>query len=342
MATLAHIAETVGVSKTTVFRVLNGQPTPSVPEAVRQAIRDLAAEGEYALRRRRRSVGRSRARRMAVVGLNNALLDANIPFFHQLTQAMQRALAARTLSEDNVDYVWSGEVASYRQFESYDRVIVLGRNPEAAQHFLHTEQTVLFVAAAPHPERYPSVMVDLAGGTRQAVQHLLSLGYPSIGYFGEAHEGRGFSARLAMFQHLLIQQGLYRAEHVHLEGDWTAASGHAMAAHAMRRGPLARAYFVSNDPMAIGAISAFVEAGLRVPEDVAVVGFDDIDMARFTQPPLTTVNDSVDVCARVAVNLALDGLGGELPPVAVLVPTHLVVRASSGRNAVTEPFRSGA
>lgn len=111
-------------------------------------------------------------------------------------------------------------------------------------------------------------------------------------------------------------------------GDWTRDSGEQTTADLLAREPAIDGLFVANDVMAIGAIRALRNAGRRVPEDVAVIGFDDIAIAAGTDPPLTTIRQPAAEMTRTMVDLLLRRVSGDAVPGAVLLPTQLVVRVS--------------
>lgn len=330
MGILAEIAQQTGVSASTVFRVLNGHVSKSLPTDVKDRILEGGARLGYQPRTRARTTPANQGGKVAIIGMNSEESDKNIPFFHNLTVGIQKELSARGVSVDDFRVVWSDSIQSYRDFEYCGKIIVLGHNAEAAKFFSTTDCQVLFVAASPNPQRFPAVVVDHPGGTRLAIKHLQSLGYAQIGYFGHADEPDDALSRFCAFEYVLTKERIYDPRFVDLGGDWTARSGFEMAQNAVSTGIVARSYFVANDPMAIGAISGFTSCGLRVPEDVAIVGFDNIDMALYTQPPLTTVDDRADQCAYLAVELIMGGLGSTLPLVQLTVPTSLIVRETCG------------
>lgn len=330
VATVSDIAQAAGVSASTVYRVLNGQSSKSMPEEVRLRIIAAAEKLDYQKRPRHHSIGANKVRKLAVIGMNSEARDEKIPYFQTLTQAFQRECAARGFTAQNYEFVWSDNVQSYHQFDDCDKVIVLANNEQAAEHFSRTKQDVLFVAASPDPTRFPSIRIDLASGSRLALGHLMSLGYQAIGYFGAESEVGDPLSRYATVVYELAGRGIFDERYVDVGGDWTARSGFEMAQRAVATGRVAPCYFVANDPMAIGAIRGFTSLGLNIPEDVAIVGFDNIYLSSYTQPPLTTIDHSPDVCAQLALSLVIDGLAGHVPLVQMLLPTSLVVRESCG------------
>lgn len=168
-----------------------------------------------------------------------------------------------------------------------------------------------------------------------ATQHLLELGHRSIGTIIGSKERRVVQSRLQGYQKALAEAGvLYRADLVE-EANWDAKSGYQAAQRLLERVPTLTAIFAHNDAMAIGALSALHDLELRVPEDCAVVGCDDIPIASHTIPPLTTVHLPLYETGAVAVRLLLDMIEHkETEQQRVLLPVYLVKRASSGSHVV--------
>ena len=115
---------------------------------------------------------------------------------------------------------------------------------------------------------------------------------------------------------------------------WSVAGGYETAKADVESGDVAQAHFDVKDPMPIGAIRAFTEAGLHVPNDVAIIGFDDIEMAAFVTPPLTSVHAATDLMGRLAVNLLVDELGEGVLPLQFTAPTTLRIRESCGMTSI--------
>ena len=173
-------------------------------------------------------------------------------------------------------------------------------------------------------QRFSTLGTDHAGGAALATRHLLEHGHRTVhhlagpeGSFAAAERERGWRGAL---------EAAGVAPPPVVRGDWTAASGHA-AASALDAG--VTALFVANDQMALGALRALAEAGLDVPGDVSVVGFDDVADAADYRPPLTTVHQDFDTLGTRAVTLLIDGIEADAGATFETVPTRLVVRAST-------------
>jgi LacI family transcriptional regulator len=173
-----------------------------------------------------------------------------------------------------------------------------------------------------------SITVDNSGGARDVVRHLCSLGHNRIVFIAGPPHNADAEQRRRGFRAEARVAGVTATE---LPGDFTESSGHDAGRRILAMRPRPTAIFAANDSMAIGALSAFREDGLRVPEDIALVGFDDIPIARFLTPPLTTVRVEIAELGRRAVShviSALEGTDGTKKK--DVIKTTLVVRESCG------------
>jgi LacI family transcriptional regulator len=186
---------------------------------------------------------------------------------------------------------------------------------------------VLFLDGSPNPERYDSIVVDFEHGTEKALKHLTSLGHTRIGYIGgyRPEDPRELAYRKYIEKEAGFDDKLLRAS-----GDWSIHSGYELVNDLIAERCLPTALFVASDPMALGAMRALSEAGLRVPEDIAIVSCNDNELARFTNPPLTTVHVPTQAMGSIAVNMLVGGVIREHCPLQVTVPTKLVIRESCG------------
>ena len=185
----------------------------------------------------------------------------------------------------------------------------------------------LVVADFTQGDRYPVVDTDQAGGTRAAVEHLLDLGHTTVHHVTGPERSYSARHREATWREVLTAHG--RAVPDPVAGDWTAPSGYT-AGLSLAEDPTCTAVFCANDEMALGLLRALAEKGRRVPQDVSVVGFDDIPLAAGFTPPLTTVHQDFAGLGRACVTklLTLMSMGGDEPGVS-LVPTRLFIRQST-------------
>jgi len=314
---MADVAERAGVSAQTVSRVANGSPRvdPGTRARVEQAMADLG----YRMHRAARAL---RTGQTSTIGLvvstlasvgNSRMLQA----ISEAAAAGDYALAVVTVGERGIR-----DAFARLRSQGVDGAVVLNEATELARDVAPPADLHLVVVDSRPDARFSIVQTDHAGGARAATTHLLSLGHEHVhhlagpvGSFAAAERERGWREALA-------DAGIEAPAPV--RGDWTSASGHR-AADALQS---ASAVFVANDQMALGALRAFADAGRRIPEDVAVVGFDDIVDAAEYRPPLTTVRQDFDVLGARAVAALISAIEGNAPSVEA-VPTRLVVRASS-------------
>jgi DNA-binding LacI/PurR family transcriptional regulator len=174
--------------------------------------------------------------------------------------------------------------------------------------------------------RVPYVDVDQLGGVELAIRHLLDAGRRRIATIAGPQDMVAGVDRLAGYRRVLADSDRRSIVAV---GDFTRDSGATAMRQLLADDPALDAVFVASDLMAHGALRTLREAGRRVPDDVAVVGFDDIQIARYTDPPLTTVRQPIEEIGRTVARQLLRLLAGEQVEASVVLPTELVVREST-------------
>ncbi len=314
---MADVAARAGVSAQTVSRVANA--SPRVDPATRVRVEQAMAELGYRMHRAARAL---RTGQTSTIGLVVATL-ASVGNSRML-QAISEAAAARDYA---LAVVTVGERGIHEAFarlraQGVDGAVVLNEATDLARGVEPPADLHIVVVDSPPDDRFSIVQTAHADGARIATAHLLAAGHDTVhhlagpaGSFAAAERERGWREALA-------SAGVDVPEPA--RGDWTSASGHS----AVAKLAAATAIFVANDQMALGALRALADAGRRVPDDVAVVGFDDIVDAAEFRPPLTTMRQDFDALGRQAVAALVAAIeGGE--PIAETVPATLVVRASS-------------
>jgi LacI family transcriptional regulator len=335
-ATIRDVARAAGVSVATVSRALTG--SGPVSEATRQRIRAAADALRYAPNASARSLVSSRT---STVGF--LLPDLYGEFFSEVIRGADLAARARgyhLLVSSTHDGREEIEAALHAMRGRVDGLLVMAPNLDGAQLAaeLPGRLPVVLLNAAPELTGVDAVAVDSHGGARAMMRHLLDAGHRRIAFIDGAAGSHDAAERRRGWRAALADAGIEPPPAWELPGDFTEASGYdaaraLVAAHDTATRPTA--VFAANDAMAIGAISALREAGLDVPADVAVVGFDDIPMARYVSPPLTSVHVAIPELGARAVARLVDALGAgdARAPCRELLPATLVVRASCGGRA---------
>ncbi len=322
---MADVARRAGVSSQTVSRVSNGHPgvVDTTREQVLAAMRELGYRPNSAARALRS--GRFRTIGVILFSLSST---GNVRTLDAIaTSAAAEGYAITVIpveapTQDGVNGAFTrmGELA-------VDAVILLMEVHllDAASILLPTDVPVV-VADSDAGDRYPVVDTDQAAGSRTAVQHLLGLGHRTVVHLAGPSESFAAQRREDAWRRTLREAGrevppVYR-------GDWSAASGYEVGQEIARTD--ATAVFAANDQMALGLIRALAEAGREVPQDVSVVGFDDVPDAVAFRPPLTTVHqDFAEVGRRCVAGVLRQMADHTIPHGRTLVATRLVERAST-------------
>lgn len=342
--TSVDVARLAGVSQATVSLTLNGHASrPRVSRETRERVMAAAAQLGYAPNHAARSL---RSRRTRILTFVLRVLDS--PYHGEVIGAAKEVARAHgyaahvvpAADEDEevqaLDHLGSGVSDGVVTTARTERV--LAKLEAVAARGL----AAVIVQDDGRGTGLPSVRVDLEGGGYDATRHLLGLGHRRIGHLVDARAyTHRRSDRTGGYRRALADAG------VTPEPDWIAAGANSFEGgyRAMRQLMAAArptAVFAFNDPMAVGALRAAAEAGLRVPEDVALVSFDGIELSAFTNPPLTTVEHPRRELGRLAVERLLDQIAGRAPDGrSTVLPTRLVVRTSCGARA-WEPSGGGA
>ena len=323
---MADVARRAGVSSQTVSRVSNGSPNvvPETRKRVLAAMRELGYRPNSAARALKR--GEFRTLGVIVFTLSTT---GNVRTLEAIaTSAADEGYAITLIpvavpTQDEVMGAFTrlGELA-------VDAVIVIMEVHllDAADLRLPPGLQVV-VADSEVDDRYGVVDTDQIGGARDATEHLLGLGHRTVHHLAGPVESFFAERRARAWRETLRERGCLVPDPVH--GDWSAESGYR-AGQVLAADPDCTAVFAANDQMALGLLRALHEHGRPVPEDVSVVGFDDIAEAGSFLPPLTTIRQDFPEVGRQLVVKALRRLRGEdEDPAATLVPTELVVRAST-------------
>jgi LacI family transcriptional regulator len=339
MTTIQELARRTGVSVATVSRALNG--SHEVSETTRDRILALARELDYTPRAAARSLVRRRSHIVGIVLETGAgHPDLLHPFFQEVLVGLKNGAGSRgydlLLFATDAPGHGFGEAYSYlRRSEHHgvDGVVVMGIDEDDPQVETMTLAGLPCVAVDLElgGRRTGFVTSENREGAAQAVRHLHALGHERIatvtGPLGTLPGRDRLDGYRAELERLGIER---RAEYV-VEGDFYDESGYALTRRLLGLSEPPTAIFAASDLMAAGALRAARDLGRRVPDDLALVGFDDIQLAGLIQPSLTTVRQNMTAIGAAAA----DGLvrmieDADAPPPQEFVPTELVVRTSCG------------
>lgn len=333
--TSRHVAERAGVSRTTVSFVLNGVGSGKVSAATQERVLQAARDLGYVPDAAARSLvsGKTATMGLLIARSRHIPVDAFIPLsLRGLSHVCQGAgfrLIVETSDVGGAGYNYAELVDSRK----VDGLVVLNADPADDRLTGLIDRGFPLVLIGGHPDqRVATVSVDSVAGMRAVTEHLVRLGHREIAFIHYREvTGTTMGGRLAGYRAALEAVGIEPRPRLVRSGDFSAESGHAAMMSLLAERPRLSAVVCGNDTIAIGAMSAIARSGMYVPDDIAVVGFDDIPLARFTVPALTTVRLPAEEMARRAGEMAMRLInGGDLSSYRVRLPTELVVRQSSG------------
>jgi DNA-binding LacI/PurR family transcriptional regulator len=341
-ATIHDVATAAGVSAATVSRFLNG--TSRVSAATGARLRDAIARLDFVANPQARSLSLNRTSTLGLL-----FPEISGPFFAQSLRGIEAEAGAA--GYNLLIYARSAQAGGDPAGIPVGRrnadglLIMSDAVPDDYVRALHAagvRLVLLYRSIA--GLALPAVMVENRAGTRRLVGHLLGLGHRRIALITGPRDNQDGQERERGYHEGLVEHGLVADPALVVAGSFSEESGSAAARALLARfpgmhkpqgkgraPPAFTAIVAGDDETAIGAIAALRAAGLRVPEDVAVVGFDDIVPARYVQPALTTVRAPTEQVGREAVRLLLGAIAGAPAPAEPLrLPVELVVRASCG------------
>ena len=328
---IRDVARRARVSTATVSRTVNRVTTvdPQLAKRVWKAIEEL---GYYPNRQARALVsGRSRVFGLIVSEITN-------PFFPEIVQTFETLAVEQRyeiLLTSTIHDPKRMELAVRRMIEGrVDGVAILtfGMEDELLEHFRFRNTPLVFVDIGPRSPRVSNVRVDYLSGIRQAVQHLAALRHERIGFITGPLRLRSAVARKDAFEKSMREIGLPVNTEFIVEGDHRLEGGKLSLRKLWDLREKPTALLCSNDMTAIGVLREAFELGIEVPRELSVIGFDDIRMADFVTPPLTTVQMSQTKLATLAFTALLEEVGREVPApngTEYMLETRLILRKST-------------
>ncbi|WP_232326706.1 LacI family DNA-binding transcriptional regulator [Microbispora sp. ATCC PTA-5024] len=323
---MEDVAELAGVSAMTVSRVLNTpeKVRPETRERVLAAVRKL----DYHPNSAARVLVTGRSGVLGVVCFDTTLYGPASTLYGIEQAARENDYLVSIASLPSLNRRSIAEGVDRLRSQSVDGVIVVAPHESAAEGLRHLPAGLPVVDVGGGGDLpVPAAAVDQHAGAVRATRHLLGLGHRTVWHLAGPPNWIDSSGRAAGWRSVLEAEGREAPEP--LAGDWSAQSGYEIGRRMAGERELT-AVFAGNDHMAMGLVRALREAGRRVPEDVSVVGFDDVPESAYVWPPLTTVRQNFGEVGRRAFRLLLDRIAGAEGPVRRLVEPELVVRGSTG------------
>lgn len=329
VARIKDVAERAGVSPTTVSLVLNNPRLRSIPPKTRRRVLEAARALDYHPNIHARRLASRESKTVGIV-----ISEISNPFFADIIQAFDRAASERGLDQIlfNTEYESSRMEAAVRRMivEKVRGVAMITStfHEEYLKELRRNSINVVLLNPGPCHPRVRRILIDYSSGVTEALDHLLELGHRIFGVVSGPLRSRAAARIRGIFMETLAKKGVQCCQAV--ESDYKAEAGASAVRSILSHSPLPTAVLCGNDLIALGAISAFQEAGVRVPEDVSVVGADDVFFAALARPPLTTVAVPRERLGRMALEV-LEGMrrSRQRTPDTVTLRTELIIRKST-------------
>jgi len=328
--TLVKIAKAANVSVSTISRALSNKNYP-LKDETRQRIIQLAEEMGYKPNLNARSLQTNRSHLVGVI-----VDRMQSPFSAVTVQGIQDGLRyagySISIAYSNRDQALAIEAIHSFFSRQVDGIIIINS-------WLHTyNDPILLMQDRPFVfvnRLFGQCMQNCVGpgdryGAEIATQHLIDLGHRRIGYINGMEGWLEAQDRFSGYREVLLRNGLPVDEALIRQGDWGVESGYRATAELLALAERPTAIFAANDIMALGAIYALQDAGLKIPQDIAVVGYDDRDFASWIRPALTTVRMPSYEMGQAAARLLLEQISGEVLEDATQIPGKLIIRESCG------------
>lgn len=328
MSSIKDVAREAGVSTATVSHVIN--KTRYVSDEVRRRVEQAIELFQYHPNAHARSLASGKSKILGLV-----ISDISNPFFPELVKAIELAAFERgydiILSNTNYDT----ERTSHYVRRFIERkvagvaVMTSEMDENLIQMLVRRDVPAVFLDSGETGRHISNLRVDYAEGIRQAILHLVALGHRDIAFIGGTPNFRSARRRLEAFLAMMQEHFPGAPERIYA-GNFKIEGGRRAASEILRGQIMPTAVVAANDLMAIGAMHEFRSAGLNVPRDISVIGFDDIAFAGLNQPSLTTVNLPRGELGRRAVEALLETLDDpKRDGMEIRIPTHLITRDST-------------
>ncbi|MBT2231947.1 LacI family DNA-binding transcriptional regulator [Nonomuraea sp. NEAU-A123] len=323
---MADVASMAGVSSQTVSRVVNNRS--NVEEETRQRVLSAMRVLGYRPNTAARALVTGQFRTLGLISFGLGSFG-NARTVDAITRVAQRAgytvnmIAIESQTEQAVH-----EAFDQLTMQAVDGIVLIEAQILDTPALRLPPGVPVVMADGDASHRHPMVDTDQAFGARLVTRHLLDLGHETVWHVAGPEDSYA-ARRRAEAWHATLKEAKAVVPQV-LFGDWSAASGYE-AGRVLAERPGVTAVFAANDQMALGVMRAMIKAGWRIPEDVSIAGFDDIDESAYLSPPLTTVRQDFDVVAERIVSLMIGQIEtGTAPSATAFITPELIVRESTG------------
>jgi len=326
MATIKDIANLANVSITTVSRVLNYDETLNVSPETRRRVFESAENLSYVVTPKKKKKSKWRVGIYDSFSMEEELIDT---YYLSIRVALEKKLMEKGIEFFRIDEEKNGNIP-----KNLDGVLALGTfKKKDIEKIVDFGKPCVFVDSSPSPQHYDSVIIDFNSATRKALDYLVELGHEFIGFIGgietDMYGNRFKDLRQDVFEKYLKEKNIFNEELVKI-GGYDPKDGYTNLREMLTSKVKPTAVFVANDTIAVGCYKAAFELGVKIPDELSLVGFNDVATAKYMMPPLTTVKLYTEIMGETAVDLLLDRLTTKREvSKKIIIDTKLIVRESS-------------
>lgn len=328
MVTIREIAKKSGYSAATVSRLLNNDPTFSIADETKNKILKVATDLGYVGRENQLPV-----RNIAIFFAITPKEELEDVYFNGIRKSLK--IAADKMNMNAIFYNNVSDVApTTSQIDGY--IAVGSFKDKILVELKKISDNGIFIDTNPDPTSFSSVQPDIENITTRAIKQFRANGFKNIGFIGGCNfnpdTGKvSLDERERIFRNYLRELGLLQDKYIFSAGHFSVNTGYELGLNVVStlKDDLPDGFFIASDPIAIGVLQAFNEHGITVPKDTSIISVNDIDVAKYVSPPLTTFNIDLNEMSRIAINILNDNIISKNSiRRRILINSELVVRKS--------------
>jgi LacI family transcriptional regulator len=329
--TIKDIAKLAGVSPGTVSKIINNYQDVGI-ETKKKVLKIMEETGYAATRAEKESAYKSNLIGVIYAGKINA--DFNHPFFIEVINSFKKSIGSLGydllfFSNEQLEFSEEDYFTRCQRYKVDGVIIISGEEVQPSIYELdNSDIPCIGVDIQLEGKNSAYIMSDNYKISAKVVEHFYLNGYRDIGFIGGLRGSRVAALREEGFRNTMSEFGLSIREEWMSDGDFFYNSGYEAMKKILKAVRLPEAIFAASDLMAFGAMKAVKEKGLKIPEDIAIVGCDDVDSCNYTDPPLTSIHQDKEKIGRLAAYMLHDIINKQIQPSSVMVEPELIVRNS--------------
>ncbi|GMQ55999.1 transcriptional regulator EbgR [Vallitalea sediminicola] len=331
MPTIKDIAKEAGVSPATVSRVLNCDSTLSVLDETRKKILEIAEKLDYTTVRERKKI--INHMKLGIVHHFSEKQELEDPYYLSIRMGLERKCYEEQIEITKIFRKENSIIET--NLTAVDGIMAIGNfSDKEIKELQKITNNIIFIDSSPDENIFDSVIIDLQKATKDVLEYFVSSGHKKIGYIGgKVIVGDDKTIiqdiREKTFYNVMENKSLLDCNYIQI-GDFDVKNGYQLCKKMIEQKDRPTAIFIGSDIMAIGALRALHEASLKVPEDISIIGCDDIPTAKYIIPPLSTIRVYTEFMGETAVETIVERINtGRNIPKKITIPSKLIIRESS-------------